>query len=144
MDVDGALNQAIREAKAGRKEEARLLLEAVLDADERNERAWLWLSGVVDSDAERVVCLENVLAINPENQVAAKGLAALRAAAAAGQPALEATSQESAPGAPPGTAAKRQAAVDSRMFIAITIGLVLMLVCVVVSIVAVVILSPFG
>ncbi len=75
------LNRAIIAAKAGRKTEARQLLEAVLDTDERNERAWLWLSGVVDSDEERIICLENVLSINPDNQPARKGLAILRARA---------------------------------------------------------------
>jgi len=38
MDTMPMLNRAIIAAKAGRKAEARQLLEAVLDADERNER----------------------------------------------------------------------------------------------------------
>ncbi len=83
MDTMPMLNRAIAAAKAGRNAEARHLLEAVLDADERNERAWLWLSGVVDSDEERTICLENVLSINPDNQAARRGLAMLRAARAA-------------------------------------------------------------
>ncbi len=77
------LNRAILAAKGGRKAEARQLLEAVLDTDERNERAWIWLSGVVDSDEERTICLENVLSLNPDNQAAHRGLAMLRAAASA-------------------------------------------------------------
>lgn len=50
----------------------------LLQTDERNERAWLWLSAVVDTDAERMNCLEKVIAINPDNQHALRGLAALR------------------------------------------------------------------
>ncbi len=83
MDTMPMLNRAIAAAKAGRKAEARQLLEAVLDTDERNERAWLWLSSVVDGDEERIICLENVLSINPDSQAARKGLAFLRAAASA-------------------------------------------------------------
>jgi hypothetical protein len=83
MDTTPMLNRAIIAAKAGRKAEARQLLEAVLDTDERNERAWLWLSGVVDYDEERMICLENVLSINPAHQAARRGLAMLQAAASA-------------------------------------------------------------
>ncbi len=46
----------------------------VLRADERNELAWLWLSGVVKTTEDRRICLENVLAINPENTTARWGL----------------------------------------------------------------------
>ena len=77
MDIETTLRQAIVATKEGRKEEARYLLETVLDADERNEQAWLWMSAVVESDEERIVCLENVLTINPNNEAAHKGLAAL-------------------------------------------------------------------
>ncbi|MEJ2209428.1 MAG: bacterial transcriptional activator domain-containing protein [Anaerolineae bacterium] len=68
------LQQGIAAAKAGRKEEARRLLTQVVDLDERNEKAWLWLSGVVESTEDRQICLENVLALNPDNQHARAGL----------------------------------------------------------------------
>jgi tetratricopeptide (TPR) repeat protein len=54
-------------------------LLALLELDENNEQAWLWLSGVVDDDADRRVCLENVLALNPNQTAARKGLAKLDA-----------------------------------------------------------------
>jgi hypothetical protein len=72
------LRQGIAAAKAGDAERARELLLQVVDADENNEQAWLWLSSVVDNDADREVCLENVLAINPDNNLAKAGLAHLR------------------------------------------------------------------
>jgi hypothetical protein len=72
------LRQGIAAARAGDVEQARELLLQVVDADEYNERAWLWLSGVVDNDADREVCLENVLAINPDNRLAKAGLVHLR------------------------------------------------------------------
>jgi hypothetical protein len=152
------LNRAIVAAKAGRKTEARQLLEAVLDTDERNERAWLWLSGVVDSDEERVICLENVLSINPDNQAARKGLAVLRAATSAPtiRPLASPGPAASADYPSPGTAeshppddvvtnllgrieqqsqAKAARIPDNRMLILITIFLILLLLCSVIGIV---------
>ncbi len=159
MDTMPMLNRAIIAAKAGRKTEARQLLEAVLDADERNERAWLWLSGVVDSDEERVICLENVLSINPANQAARRGLAILRAATSApiilplASPGPAASVSHPAPGAaesqPPDDVvtsllgrieqqhgqAKAVRIPDNRILILITIFLILLLVCSVIGIV---------
>ncbi len=74
------LQAGISAAKAGNVAEARRLLEQVVAADERNEQAWLWLSGVVSSDEERRICLENVLTLNPQNRLAKRGLAKLDAA----------------------------------------------------------------
>ncbi len=68
------LRDGVQAARKGQKEHARNLLFQVVEYDERNEKAWLWLSGVVETDEERVVCLENVLAINPDNGPAQKGL----------------------------------------------------------------------
>jgi tetratricopeptide (TPR) repeat protein len=68
------LRRGVAAAKAGRREEARQILLHVVELDERNEQAWLWLSGVVDACEDRRVCLENVLTINPENSHARQGL----------------------------------------------------------------------
>ncbi len=68
------LQAGIKALKAGEQESARKLLMQVINVDERNEQAWLWLSGAVTSKKERRTCLENVLSINPENQLARKGL----------------------------------------------------------------------
>jgi hypothetical protein len=142
--------------KAGRKAEARHLLEMVLDADERNEQAWLWMSGVVDSDDERIVCLENVLTINPNNQAARQGLAAFGVTSEIDQ--LPRTAISEGPSTEPPVAPAPASTIESidvdelplddpttpdrRSFIAITLILVLMLICTVISIVAIVILSP--
>jgi hypothetical protein len=152
------LNKAIMAAKAGRKAEARQLLEAVLDTDERNERAWLWLSGVVDNDEERTICLENVLSINPDNQAARRGLAMLRAAHAPIRPLpAPGPAVSAAPPSPGATAspppsgdvvtdllgrieqqqgqAKAARIPDNRMLILITIVLAVLLLCSVIGIV---------
>jgi len=78
MTIDDLLQQGIAVFKTGQKTEARDLLLQVVEQDERNEMAWLWLSGAVDTDAERLTCLENVLAINPNNGMAKRGVETLR------------------------------------------------------------------
>lgn len=76
--TDDLLQKGIDILNAGRKAEARRLLTQVVQQDESNEMAWLWLSGAVDTDEERLTCLENVLAINPNSSIAQQGIAKFR------------------------------------------------------------------
>lgn len=76
-DVDQWLQQGITAVKSGNRAEGREWLMKVLAVDQRHETAWLWLSGAVTSPDEQRICLENVLAINPANRLAQKGLAKL-------------------------------------------------------------------
>jgi tetratricopeptide (TPR) repeat protein len=68
------LREGIAAAKAGQRERARDLLMRVVEQDEENLAAWLWLSGVVDGLDDKEVCLENALALDPANEAARKGL----------------------------------------------------------------------
>ena len=68
------LTEGIAKAKAGERELARELLLRVVERDEHNAQAWLWISGVVESQEDQRVALENVLAIEPENVMARAGL----------------------------------------------------------------------
>jgi hypothetical protein len=72
------LDDAVNAIRSGNREQGRQLLEEILETDEGNEDVWLWLSSVVDTDEDREICLENVLALNPDNVVAQRGLEALR------------------------------------------------------------------
>jgi len=83
--------QGIAAVKVGDREKGRALLLQVIEADERIEQAWLWLSSAVDTDEDRRICLENVLAINPNNAAAQRGLAKLGPAAVKPQPAADET-----------------------------------------------------
>jgi hypothetical protein len=65
--------------QSGDRAEGQRLLLQVIELDEQNELAWLWLSGAMDDPADQQVALENVLAVNPNNQAAKEGLAWLQA-----------------------------------------------------------------
>lgn len=62
-------------------EEARYFLKWVLRSEgasfDEQAEAWLWLSQVEDDPAQKRECLENVLAINPGDPLARRGLAIL-------------------------------------------------------------------
>lgn len=72
------LEQGIAAAKRGQKEEARALFDQVLQADDRNERAWLWMSEVAGTTAEQIACVERALAINPSSSTAQLALKRLK------------------------------------------------------------------
>ncbi len=71
------LRRGIKAAKEGESAHARDLVSAVVEADKKNETAWLWLSEVVDSPEDRQICLQNVLVLNSESEPAQRGLARL-------------------------------------------------------------------
>ncbi len=85
-DLRELLARGIDAARANQRDRARELLMQVVDQDEHNVTAWLWLSGVVDDLEDREICLENVLALDPENDVARRGLAWIRAERAKQKP----------------------------------------------------------
>ena len=74
MTTTSLLKQAIAKAKAGKRTKARDLFMAILEEDEENELAWLWLSSLVDDVEDKIIALENALTINPDNKVAQKQL----------------------------------------------------------------------
>lgn len=71
------IEQGIAAARAERKEEAEELLRQALALNPDNERAWLWLSAVVDGIEAQRECLQNVIRINPSNPFARSGLSFL-------------------------------------------------------------------
>ena len=86
IDTSELLRQGIAAAKTGQGGQARGLLLQVIDRDEGNEQAWLWLSSVVESLDDRRLCLENVLAINPNNVYAQAGLRRMEGSLPSPQP----------------------------------------------------------
>lgn len=95
--INHLLQAGIKAAKAGQPEQARELFLQALEQDGENIQGWLWLSGVMDSQEERRVCLENVLTLDPNNATAQRGLALL------GQQPLTKPAQATTPAAPAGS-----------------------------------------
>jgi tetratricopeptide (TPR) repeat protein len=77
-DASALLRDGIAAAKAGDRQKAQDLLARVVKLDDGNVTAWLWLSGVVDDLNYREVCLQTALKVDPENEVAQRGLAQVR------------------------------------------------------------------
>lgn len=78
MDVSQTLQQAIAALNEGDRGRAKQLLAQVLQADPRNESAWLWLVHAVDDPAHARECVERVLRINPGNEEARQMLETIR------------------------------------------------------------------
>lgn len=76
--IEQLLAQGIQAAREKRREQARQYLLQVIERDQWNEQAWLWLSGVVDDPRDMQVALANALTINPANEQARQGLDMLR------------------------------------------------------------------
>jgi len=73
------LTEAIAAARAGDRPRARELLSRLLRTDSANAEYWVWLSAVVDTDRERIYCLESALKLDPTNRAALRGLVLLGA-----------------------------------------------------------------
>ncbi|MFN2198378.1 MAG: tetratricopeptide repeat protein [Anaerolineales bacterium] len=75
MDVEDKIYQARIAGSQGDFASARALLKEVLDEDARNVEAWLLLTDVVDRPEFSLKCLQRVLKLDPENEIAAAKLA---------------------------------------------------------------------
>lgn len=78
LTVSQLVERGIQAFKAKRRDPAEQILRRAVALDEMNELGWLWLSGVVVEDSEKVLCLNKVLSINPRNKHAQAGLDAMR------------------------------------------------------------------
>ena len=68
------LREAIEALRAGDRVRARDLLTRMLKTDQNNATYWIWLSAAVDTQKERVYCLQSALRIDPQNAAAKRGL----------------------------------------------------------------------
>lgn len=74
MADEKMLQEAIGAVYKGEKVRARDLLTRLLKNDQANPVYWLWMSTVVDTQKERVYCLQEVLKRDPHNEAARRGL----------------------------------------------------------------------
>lgn len=86
MQEQQALDLAKEAIKQGNKPAGQRFLLQAIRADPNSERAWLWLSAIVDDPAKESDCLKRVLAINPDNEIAKRHLARLARESPVSQP----------------------------------------------------------
>lgn len=103
-ELGNLLQEGIEAARSGYDRRARDLILQVLEQDPGSVQAWLWLSGVVDTPGEKVLCLEQVLNIDPDHTAARRGLVFLREQRQAQKHKAEAGEAESLLPAQPSTA----------------------------------------
>ncbi|MBU0495070.1 MAG: tetratricopeptide repeat protein [Chloroflexi bacterium] len=72
--------QALEAAQAGDQERARALLGSWLHEHPRDDEAWLWLAGLLDSPDQSLAYLVRALTINPANERARAGIVWLQEA----------------------------------------------------------------
>ncbi|MEO1644194.1 MAG: hypothetical protein AAFR67_03330 [Chloroflexota bacterium] len=82
--VDRLLD-AIDLIKSDRNVDALPILRSIIREDSNFESAWLWMSLAVDDIDQSIICLDNVLRINPDNLYASTALYRLRKAELAAQ-----------------------------------------------------------
>ncbi len=71
-EIRNLLKKGVAAAKQGDHETARKIFEQVIEQDDENVTAWLWLYRVVDDPDEKRICLTTVLQLDPENETAQK------------------------------------------------------------------------
>lgn len=71
------LENGIAAAKKGDKARARQYIQQAVQENPQNTAAWLWLSTLVDQAEQKKYCYQKVLALDPENEYALKGMAQL-------------------------------------------------------------------
>jgi hypothetical protein len=76
-DSNEILQLGIEATRDGNREEARNLFTLLTKQDPNNVQGWLWLAGVSDSSEQRRHALERALALDPQNEMALRGLRAL-------------------------------------------------------------------
>jgi thioredoxin-like negative regulator of GroEL len=69
------IRMAIRAAKTGNRNPARVMFMQVLNEDKHNERAMMWMAKLASTKEERKQWLHRVLSVNPANENARIALA---------------------------------------------------------------------
>jgi tetratricopeptide (TPR) repeat protein len=68
------LREAMEALRQGDRARARDLLTRLLKTDQKNSTYWLWLSAAVETQKERIYCLQMSLQADPDNAAAKRGL----------------------------------------------------------------------
>jgi len=79
MVDDVILQEAVDAIRDGNKARARELLTGLIKQDQNNAEYWVWMSSVMDTQKERIYCLQTAFKLDPENAAAKRGLILLGA-----------------------------------------------------------------
>ncbi|MDX1995527.1 MAG: hypothetical protein SF029_24295 [bacterium] len=79
------LQLAIKAAKSGQKDSARVMFRRVWDSDRRSETAMMWLAKLSKSQKERQEWLTRVIKVNPNNETAKEALRKMQRTRAASE-----------------------------------------------------------
>jgi len=74
MPEDTMLNEAIEALHKGDQARAKDLLTRLLKVEQGNATYWVWLSAAVETQKEKIYCLQTALKLDPENAAAKRGL----------------------------------------------------------------------
>ena len=72
--MDNSIQEGLAALKAGNKSLARTLFRKAIQQNHDDTQAWLGLSAAVDSDFEKVQCLQTIIKIDPDNRIAKTAL----------------------------------------------------------------------
>ncbi len=70
---DTMLQDAVDALREGDKAHARDVLTRLLKTDQNNPTYWVWMSATVETNRERIYCLQTALKFDPENASAKHG-----------------------------------------------------------------------
>jgi tetratricopeptide (TPR) repeat protein len=77
--VDTLFQDAVAALRQNDRARAKDILTRLIKAEPNNAVYWIWMSAAVDTLKERVYCLETALTLDPENEIAKRGLLLLGA-----------------------------------------------------------------
>ncbi len=76
---DSMFQDAVNALREGDKARAKDTLTRLLKTDQNNATYWVWMSAAVETNKERIYCLQTALKFDPENASAKRGLILLGA-----------------------------------------------------------------
>lgn len=91
--AETSLQKGVAALKSGDKKSAMQFLKQAIDENPRDVNAWLWVSSLIDDPEKKKFCFQKVLAIEPQNKHALRGMATLDHSAQSSSSSLSATSE---------------------------------------------------
>jgi hypothetical protein len=67
-NLEQLVQLGIRTARQGNKQGAKVIFERVLEQNQDEERAWIWLAWAADNEVDRRRYLETAIKINPRSK----------------------------------------------------------------------------